>query len=314
MARAGELVAETIALVGEHLEPGVTTAELDRLAEEFIRSQGGVPTSKGYRGYPARPLHLAERRWSCTASPARTTCARGRHRLDRPRGHARRLRRRLGLHVPGRRDRRRRPSGCSRSARRRSPPGSSRPGVGNRLSDISHAVQTVDRGGRLLGRPQPRRPRRRPLVPRGPADPELRPARAGARAARGDDARDRADDQRGRPGRRRPRRRVVDLDRRRLAFRPFRAHRRGHRGRALTNPATRFADDRPARRLRGGCYDRARCGGGSLCGCPSRKRRSRSKARSSRRSRARCSGCRGGQASSPRSQDARTIRTSPVTA
>jgi len=53
MARAGELVAETIALLGEHVQPGITTAELDRMAEEFIRARGGVPTSKGYRGFPA---------------------------------------------------------------------------------------------------------------------------------------------------------------------------------------------------------------------------------------------------------------------
>ena len=53
MARAGRVVAETISLLGEHVRPGVTTKELDRLAEEFIRSQGGVPTFKGYRGYPA---------------------------------------------------------------------------------------------------------------------------------------------------------------------------------------------------------------------------------------------------------------------
>jgi methionyl aminopeptidase len=53
MARAGEVVAETIALVGEHLQPGVSMLELDRLAEEFIRSRGGVPTSKGYKGFPA---------------------------------------------------------------------------------------------------------------------------------------------------------------------------------------------------------------------------------------------------------------------
>jgi methionyl aminopeptidase len=53
MARAGELVAETIALVGEHIQPGITTGELDRLADEFIRERGGVPTSKGYRGFPA---------------------------------------------------------------------------------------------------------------------------------------------------------------------------------------------------------------------------------------------------------------------
>jgi methionyl aminopeptidase len=53
MARAGALVAETLALAGEHLEPGVSMLELDRIAEEHIRAQGGVPTSKGYRGFPA---------------------------------------------------------------------------------------------------------------------------------------------------------------------------------------------------------------------------------------------------------------------
>src|SRR5919202_3569133 len=53
MARAGDIVAETLALIGEELRPGVSMLELDRLAEEHIRSRGGVPTSKGYRGYPA---------------------------------------------------------------------------------------------------------------------------------------------------------------------------------------------------------------------------------------------------------------------
>jgi methionyl aminopeptidase len=53
MARAGELVADTIALIGESLRPGLTTGELDRIAEEFIREHGGVPTSLGYRGFPA---------------------------------------------------------------------------------------------------------------------------------------------------------------------------------------------------------------------------------------------------------------------
>jgi methionyl aminopeptidase len=53
MARAGELVAATIAHVGEHLATGVTTGELDRVAEGFIRERGGVPTSQGYKGYPA---------------------------------------------------------------------------------------------------------------------------------------------------------------------------------------------------------------------------------------------------------------------
>jgi methionyl aminopeptidase len=53
MARAGEVVAETLALIGERAKPGVSTQELDELADEYIRSRGGVPTFKGYRGYPA---------------------------------------------------------------------------------------------------------------------------------------------------------------------------------------------------------------------------------------------------------------------
>ena len=53
MARAGRVVADTLALIGEHVRPGVTTAELDSIAEEFVTSQGGYPTFKGYRGYPA---------------------------------------------------------------------------------------------------------------------------------------------------------------------------------------------------------------------------------------------------------------------
>ena len=53
MAAAGRVVADTLALVGEHVKPGVTTSELDAIAEEYVRSQGGIPTFKGYRGYPA---------------------------------------------------------------------------------------------------------------------------------------------------------------------------------------------------------------------------------------------------------------------
>jgi methionyl aminopeptidase len=53
MARAGEVVAETLALIGEHARPGATTRELDAFAHEFILSRRGEPTFKGYRGYPA---------------------------------------------------------------------------------------------------------------------------------------------------------------------------------------------------------------------------------------------------------------------
>jgi methionyl aminopeptidase len=53
IAAAGELVAETIAHVGSLITPGVTTRELDEAAGRFIREHGGIPTSEGYKGYPA---------------------------------------------------------------------------------------------------------------------------------------------------------------------------------------------------------------------------------------------------------------------
>jgi methionyl aminopeptidase len=53
MAHAGELVHETLQLVADSLEPGVSMLELDAIAEQHIREHGGVPTSKGYKGFPA---------------------------------------------------------------------------------------------------------------------------------------------------------------------------------------------------------------------------------------------------------------------
>ena len=47
------LVSETLAEVGRHIAPGVTTKELDKIAEDFIRSHGAVPAFLGYEGYPA---------------------------------------------------------------------------------------------------------------------------------------------------------------------------------------------------------------------------------------------------------------------
>ena len=46
------LVSATLAEVGKHIRPGVTTLELDRIAEEFIRSHGAVPGFLGYGGFP----------------------------------------------------------------------------------------------------------------------------------------------------------------------------------------------------------------------------------------------------------------------
>lgn len=53
MREAGRIVAETHRLLRQAIKPGVTTAELDRLAEEYIRSQGAVPSFKGYNQFPA---------------------------------------------------------------------------------------------------------------------------------------------------------------------------------------------------------------------------------------------------------------------
>src|SRR5215831_13377353 len=52
MAAAGAVQAAALDLVASKIRPGVTTAELDAAVERFIRSQGAVPTFKGYRGFP----------------------------------------------------------------------------------------------------------------------------------------------------------------------------------------------------------------------------------------------------------------------
>jgi methionyl aminopeptidase len=53
MRKAGKIVADTLELMRETVRPGVTTGELDRLAEEYIRKCGAIPTFKGYNGFPA---------------------------------------------------------------------------------------------------------------------------------------------------------------------------------------------------------------------------------------------------------------------
>ena len=50
---SAQLVARTLEMLGREVRPGVTTAELDRLAETFIRDHGARPAFKGYRGFPA---------------------------------------------------------------------------------------------------------------------------------------------------------------------------------------------------------------------------------------------------------------------
>jgi methionyl aminopeptidase len=52
MAAAGVILVKTMNLLAGKVRPGVTTGELDQAAEKFIRSQGATPAFKGYRGFP----------------------------------------------------------------------------------------------------------------------------------------------------------------------------------------------------------------------------------------------------------------------
>ncbi len=62
MAAAGEILVRTMDLLAGKVRPGITTGELDKAAERFIRSQGATPAFKGYRGFPgsicASPNHM----------------------------------------------------------------------------------------------------------------------------------------------------------------------------------------------------------------------------------------------------------------
>ncbi|HET9015231.1 MAG TPA: type I methionyl aminopeptidase [Thermomicrobiaceae bacterium] len=53
MREAGRIVGETLELLAAAVRPGVTTAELDAIAERHIRGRGATPAYKGYRGFPA---------------------------------------------------------------------------------------------------------------------------------------------------------------------------------------------------------------------------------------------------------------------
>lgn len=53
IAQASKLTADTLSLLEKTVKPGISTLELDRIAEEYIRAHGGIPSCKGYEGYPA---------------------------------------------------------------------------------------------------------------------------------------------------------------------------------------------------------------------------------------------------------------------
>ena len=52
MQAAGKIVGDTLKLLGQNIRPGITTKELDKLAHDFIISQGATPSFLGYGGFP----------------------------------------------------------------------------------------------------------------------------------------------------------------------------------------------------------------------------------------------------------------------
>lgn len=52
MREAGRIVAETHRVLRQAIQPDITTKQLDQIAEDFIRSQGAIPSFKGYNGFP----------------------------------------------------------------------------------------------------------------------------------------------------------------------------------------------------------------------------------------------------------------------
>ena len=52
MREAGRVVGQCLLQLEEVIKPGITTADIDKLAEEFITKQGARPSFKGYGGFP----------------------------------------------------------------------------------------------------------------------------------------------------------------------------------------------------------------------------------------------------------------------
>ena len=53
MRKAGQILGNTLKLLEENVKPGITTAELDKIAYEYIKSNDSIPSFKGYNGFPA---------------------------------------------------------------------------------------------------------------------------------------------------------------------------------------------------------------------------------------------------------------------
>ena len=192
MRAANQFVAEVLAELEAAVAPGVTTADLDRLAERLVRDGGAEPAFKGYRGYPAT-LCASVNEEVVHGIPSAARALRDGDIVSLDIGV------KLGgyygdsaVTVPVGRvpERTRELLRVTRESLERA---IAQVQVGGRLSDIGHAVQAVGGSARVFDRARVRRARHRREAARGAADSELRPAGPRAEAGRGHGARDRAD-------------------------------------------------------------------------------------------------------------------------
>ncbi len=95
MRRSGKITANTLSMLLRSARPGMTLLELDRLAEKSIREQGGIPTFKGYHGFPAS-ICASVNDVVVHGIPTERALKEGDRPLDRHRHDLRRLRERHG--------------------------------------------------------------------------------------------------------------------------------------------------------------------------------------------------------------------------
>ena len=148
MRHAGTILADVLRVLEGELRPGVTTAELDAIAERMIRDAGATPSFLGYGGVarhdpvPRLDLRLAQRRGGPRHPVRRRRVERGRRGGARHRLHLAGMARRHRTHLRDRR-RPRAPHAADRRDAPRDGGGDRRGGPGNRLGDVGAAIEAV---------------------------------------------------------------------------------------------------------------------------------------------------------------------------
>ena len=227
MRAAGQLAARTLDMITEHVRPGVTTGELDRLCHDFIVANHAVPAPLNYRGFP-KSICTSINHVVCHGIPGERRLLDGDVLnidvtviLDGWHGDCSRM------YVAGTPSvRAKRLLDVTWDALLRGVD-AVRPGA--TLGDVGHAIQVFVEAARFSVGARLLRPRDRPLVPRGAERPAFRNARRRRRVAPRHVLHDRADGQR-RPARGEdPRRRLDSGNTRPRPIGAVRAHGRRDR-------------------------------------------------------------------------------------